>query len=281
MVSTCLMLGVVLMSDWPLPGRMKDQQQPADEAVFEVLRRLPVATVNGEVIRGDLVLTRYQEVLHLASMKHPIADFAKLVESILARDTPVVIERIVLSQALRDTLSDDQRRQLNAAHETFFAQEIQKLCHDLNATDLEELKARLRERWCTLEEIREAFIRQREANEFLIAYAPADEPGSAARKAAFGSEMAAAAEIRSAYWPPRFQPAPPEDTAPIRRSPRSAMNETRLRLDDFLNETASAADALRAENTDALTPLVVPTDKLFRNPGKIVPARISDSLNLQ
>lgn len=139
----------------------------ADERAGELSAGEVVAIVNGEPLFATEVLERFTPKLVVAREKLLPAQYAIYREGLLREELPNQIERKLLVQALRLTLEKEQLEQLDAAVDSVFGMEIERLQKAFNVGSRRELEIALEQQNLTLEGVKQAFITQQMAVEYL------------------------------------------------------------------------------------------------------------------
>lgn len=128
-----------------------------------------VATVNGTPIFDSEVLERYSRQLNQAARDLPPEELQKLRMGLIQRDLQVHIDRKLLVQTLRATLTKDQLELLDTHLDQLFEAEIDRLKEESGVNTRHEVEARLAEQGTSLESLRDTFVNQRMAIDYLAA----------------------------------------------------------------------------------------------------------------
>lgn len=126
-----------------------------------------IAKVNGAPLFAGDVLDKYGDYLRVARTKLPPEDYIKLREAIIQRDLRGHIERRLLVERMRSSLSPDQAKQFEQHVDKLFEAEVAKLKGELKALSRTELEMALKERDSSLSSVRSAFATNRMAMEYL------------------------------------------------------------------------------------------------------------------
>ena len=127
-----------------------------------------VAQVNGTPIFASEVLEPYELKLSQVREKAPPADFRRSRNEIIQRDLDGHIERRLLVLALRATLKKKEQMERITSHlDEAFDEEIEKMQKKMNVHSEHELDQKLKEQKTSLATLRNSFIKQQMARQFL------------------------------------------------------------------------------------------------------------------
>ncbi len=149
--------------------QQKPGQPEIDLAAFEraVNGTEVVALVNGEPIFASDVLDRYGPQLKVAFARTTPEQFQKLRRALIERDLKDHIERRLLATALKAELNEDQIDQVYEQLDKYFEQEVERLKQKLHASSKAELEEKLQQQGTSLATLRDQFINQQLAVEFV------------------------------------------------------------------------------------------------------------------
>lgn len=126
-----------------------------------------VARVDGAPVFAGEVLERYGEYLNKVRPQATPEQYQSVREGLIRRDLRSHIERRLLAEKLRSKFKPDQIKQVNQLLEKQFEKEVDRLKRDLKVNTRTELELALQERGTTLATVRDGFIAQQMAMEFL------------------------------------------------------------------------------------------------------------------
>jgi len=158
------------VADHAGPAEVKTASATDEEDDSRVFNAKVVARVNGAPVFAGEVLERYGPYLQTARNKLTPEQFQELRTSIIQRDLRGHIERRLLAERMRSSLKPDQVKQLEAHVEKLFEKEVTRLKHELKVSTRTELELALNERGTTLDAIKEGFITQRLAVEYVASH---------------------------------------------------------------------------------------------------------------
>lgn len=134
-----------------------------------------VATVNGEPIFASDVLDRYANKLKQAQQQVPPSRYRQIRHKLLKRDLPAYVEREILLQALKRSLKPEQLENVKKQLKRPFQKRVAQLKQELGVNTRHELERELQKQGMTLAQLRDDFVNQQMAMEFLSAKAKASQ----------------------------------------------------------------------------------------------------------
>ena len=145
--------------------RLVSAQSPgSDDALFGLQ---PVAIVNGQPILAADILERYGASLEEAQKKMSPEQFRQARLELIERDLPGHIDRILLAAALQSSVKPEQIKALNEAIGKAFDEEAAKMMKELQVHSRHELDLELRKQKTSLASLRDNFIMQHTAMEYI------------------------------------------------------------------------------------------------------------------
>ncbi len=126
-----------------------------------------VAKVNGEPIFASEMLERYSAGLERAKKEAPPAEFEKLRRDLIKRDLPNRIQRKVMAQLMKSTLKSEQLEPFEQHLDQQFQVEVNRLMKELKVHTRIEVQDTLRKQGTSLASLRDEFLAQRMATEYM------------------------------------------------------------------------------------------------------------------
>lgn len=144
---------------------------PVDDDVDDKLfHARVVARVNGVPVFAGEVLDRWGPVLQKARDRLNTDDYRRLRDAVIQVNLRGQLERKLLAERFRSTLKQEQIKMLEQHVDRLFEKEIDKLKAEMHVATRTELEQALNERGTTLAAIRDNFITQRLAIEYVASH---------------------------------------------------------------------------------------------------------------
>ena len=127
-----------------------------------------VAKVNGAPVFAGEILERYGDVLRKERVRLPPEQFEMMRKQIIQRDLRNHIERRIVVERMKSSLTPDQIKAIEGELDKQFESEIERLKRDLKVNTKTELEIELNKRGTSLAEIRSSYGNQQIALQYLI-----------------------------------------------------------------------------------------------------------------
>ncbi len=181
--------------------------EKANAVQHETLFQMPVATVNGQILIGADVLSRYSVVLKTMRESTDSDGYPSYVRQLIERELVKVVTATVLEQARCRKLSVEQRQEWEAKFDHLFGKEVERLKKEVEVETDADLKTALTVRGTTLVQVRSEFHRHQLATEqwAIISKPDENESGPDARKRALRQirALVAQTDVCTAFnWKP-------------------------------------------------------------------------------
>lgn len=130
------------------------------------------ATVNGAPILNGDVLDRYSAYLiglreKMQKDRMPPEKYSEVREAFVQRDLPSHIQRRLLVESMKSSLKPEQIKMLNGHLDGLFEKEVEKLKRELKVSTRTELELELNKKGTTLQNVKDTFVTERMAMEFV------------------------------------------------------------------------------------------------------------------
>ena len=179
----------------------------ANTVQHEALFRLPIATVNGQVVTGADLLGRYSGVLKAIRESDRPETYQETVRTLIERELPQVVIETAIEQFRRGNLTEEQREELKVHLDRLFNSEVEQLKKEVGVESDLEFQMALKERGTTLQQVQSSFCRKQVAQEyFRILYKPIENESkedASKRMRQQVDEIVSRTEVHTAFkWKP-------------------------------------------------------------------------------
>jgi parvulin-like peptidyl-prolyl isomerase len=158
------------------PAEVKQASATDGDDDSQIYNAKVVARVNGAPVFAGDILVRWGPYLQQAKKKLPPDQYAEYRSMIIQKNLRNHIERRLLAERLKSSLKTEQVQQLETFCDKLFQKQIDKLKDELKVSTKTELELKLNEQGTTLDAVKEDFITQQLAVEYVKSHIERPRP---------------------------------------------------------------------------------------------------------